>query len=164
MTHQPSRPPATAETGRLSPTGRVLLAMAAGIQLSVGTPLLAGIPARGPEPVAAAPEAVAGRYVATTLTATTGGVTTDELAAGVALRLTLHPDGRTLGALQVPAAIGGADTLIDLSGSWTLVADTVRFGEGGDTIVRRTPFRVSRDRLEGEATFGGTTLRVTLSR
>jgi hypothetical protein len=123
-------------------------------------------PACGDEtPFSPTVENVSGTYEATTLTSTQGNVTTDLLDLGAALTLTLNADGTTEGRLSGPGLDeGGEDLDIDLAGTWTLVDGTVDFDQQGDSFLSSVPFAVERDRLTGEGTFVGTTIRVVLSK
>jgi hypothetical protein len=110
-------------------------------------------------------ENVAGSYSATSFTTTTGGVTTDQLAGGASFTITLATNGTTSGRLFVPGGDeGGGDLDADLAGTWTLTGTTVEFAQTADTFVRDMPFTASRNRLQGEATFSGTVVRVTLTK
>jgi hypothetical protein len=95
---------------------------------------------------------------------TTNGVTTDQLAAGADLILTLRPDGTTSGQLAEPENPGGTRTVLAMIGTWTLTGTTVRFEQNVDSYVRRLPFLAGPSRLDGEATIGDTTFRVSLTR
>ena len=107
----------------------------------------------------------AGSYSATTFTTTNGGSTTDQLAAGASLVLTLADNGTATGRLFVPGgAQGGGDLDADMAGTWTLTGRIVNFDQTADTFVRDMPFTVESNRLRGEATFSGTTIRVTLDK
>jgi hypothetical protein len=108
---------------------------------------------------------VAGDYAATTLTTTSGGVTTNQLAGGASLTIALAPNGTTTGRLFVPGgAEGGGDLDADMAGTWTLTGSTVEFAQTADTFVRDMSLTAARNRLSGEATFSGTTIRVTLTK
>jgi len=108
---------------------------------------------------------MAGTYSATTFTSTNGATTTDHLAVGGSLTLTLGPDGTTTGRLFVPAgAEGGGDLDADMAGTWTLTGSTVDFAQAADTFVRDMTFTAEPNRLRGSATFSGTTIRVVLER
>jgi hypothetical protein len=136
---------------------RRLLLGAAGILLSAcssdGTPFSPTV------------ENVAGSYHATTLSVTEANVTTNFLALGASLTLTLHEDGTTSGRLLVPGAgEGGGDFDVDLTGTWTLSDSTIMFDQPGDTFIRDMPFTADRNRITGEATFDGATIRVVLSK
>lgn len=110
---------------------------------------------------------VTGTYVATTFTITHGdGTTTDALAEGASLDITLEGDGSTSGTLEIPASLSesGEDETYSLVGSWDLSGTTVTFDHDADTFVRDMPFSVVEDGLEGEETFGDDTVRAVLSR
>lgn len=106
---------------------------------------------------------VAGNYAASTLTATTGGTTTDHLAAGGSFTITLATNGTTTGRLFLPN-LGGGNFDADMSGTWTLTGSTVSFDQTADTFVRDMTFTAEENRLRGEDTFAGTILRVVLSK
>ena len=92
-------------------------------------------------------------YHASVFTITDGGVTTDLLAEGGVLDLTLTEDGRTSGRLFVPGGDeDGSDFDRDLTGTWTLAGDTVRFEHEADTFLRDVPFTLSGDLLTGQYT------------
>lgn len=117
----------------------------------------------GPAPLTVAK--VAGTYQATTLTVTEDGQTTDVLADGGELTLTLALDGRTSGRLFVPGAgEGGGDFEADMAGTWTLQNGVVTFQQSADTFVRDMAFNASPGKLEGEGTFSGVTIRVALTK
>lgn len=108
---------------------------------------------------------VAGSYTAAAFMSTNAGTTTDHLAGGASFTITLAEDGTTTGRLFVPGgAEGGGDLDADMTGTWTLAGRTLRFVQTADTFVRDMPFTVEPNRLRGEATFSGTTVRVTLGR
>lgn len=107
---------------------------------------------------------IAGAYGLKTFSTTTNGVTTDQVAAGVTLTLTLRRDGTTTGRLFVPIHDREPNLEVDMTGTWTVTGDTVRFDQAADTFVRQTPFLVTPGRLEGEATISDTAIRVSLTR
>lgn len=108
---------------------------------------------------------IAGAYAATAFTTTTAGVTTNQLAAGAALTLTLAASGGVTGQLFVPGgAEGGGNLSEDLVGTWTLTGSTVQFAQSADTFVRDMPFIATENRLTGDATFSGTTIHVELTK
>lgn len=122
-----------------------------------------------PDPIARAD--VVGSYEATTFSATTNGVTTDLLADGAELTITLSADGRTTGRLLVPGGDeGGSDLDADLSGTWTFDddAEEIEFDQAADTFIRDVVFLAQRAggtvRLRAEDTFGPTTIEVVLER
>ncbi len=108
---------------------------------------------------------VAGTYEATTFTTEEAGTTTDRLAAGASITLTLGADGSTTGRLFVPGgAEDGSDFDADLTGTWTLSESTVELAHDADTFMRDMPFAVDGSRLVGEATFSGVMIRVVLTK
>jgi hypothetical protein len=109
---------------------------------------------------------VAGFYQATTFSITQGGSTTDELAEGSSLIITLNTDGTTIGHLFVPGMDeGGADFNTSLDGSWTLDGNTVHFAQTEDSFVRDIPFTADGRTLRADATLAdGTAFHLTLSK
>lgn len=103
---------------------------------------------------------IVGVYAATTLTTTTSGVATDQLAAGASLTITINSDGTTTGRLVAPDA--GFDE--SMAGTWTLSGNTVEFTQSADSFVRNMAFTASRNRLEGQKDFGGTVVRVIMTK
>lgn len=119
----------------------------------------------GDDPFVPSLENIAGSYTATTFTTTSGGVTTDQLAAGASFTITLASNGATTGRLFVPGGgQGGGDLDADMTGTWTLVGSTVEFAQTADTFVRDMPFTASVNRLQGQEMFSNTTIRVTLAK
>jgi hypothetical protein len=104
-------------------------------------------------------EQIPGEYRATTLTGTENGTTTDFLNQGVSLSIKLNDDGTTTGRFFVPNEVDAS-----MAGRWTVRGDTVRFEQSADTFVRDVPFLVRDGRLQGDATFDKTRVRVTLSK
>jgi hypothetical protein len=110
-------------------------------------------------------DTVAGAYPATTFTVTTATGTTNLLASGATVSLTLAADGTMGGRLIVPAgAEDGGDLDADLAGGWVLKGSTVTFGQSADTFIRDLEFVASRNRLSGAGTFDGTTIRLVLTK
>ena len=95
--------------------------------------------------------AVAGTYTATRLATTTNGVTTDELAAGMSIEITLNPDGTTTGMMVVPGKPNE-----DLTGTWSLNGAAVRLNHSADTFLRDMTLAVRGNTLVGDQVFGGT--------
>jgi hypothetical protein len=85
-------------------------------------------------------------------------------AAGADLSLTLRPDGTMTGQLVVPENAGRTVAVVAMTGTWTLTGSTLRFEQNADTFVRRMPFEVTPNRLDGEATLDGTSFNVSLTR
>jgi hypothetical protein len=107
---------------------------------------------------------VAGNYGVKTLMTTRDGVTTDQIAAGVTLTLTLTSRGATSGQLLVPVEAGGTGVPLDLSGIWELSGTTVRFVQAAESFVGRIPFQATPRQLAGEATIEGTSFEVVLTK
>ena len=117
----------------------------------------------GDDPFVPTVDNVAGSYTVTTFTTTSGSVTTDWLAAGASFTITLASNGTTTGRLFIPGGEeGGGDLDADMAGTWMLTGSTAEFGQAADTFVRDMPFTASANRLLGQASFSGTTIRVTL--
>ncbi len=109
--------------------------------------------------------AVAGTYRATTFTMEEAGVTTDWLALGASIVLTLNSDGTAAGRLLVPGGgRDGSDFDEDLTGVWDLTGTTLRLNHTAETFLREMVFRVAGSRLSGEETFGSVTVRLALSK
>ena len=104
------------------------------------------------EPFEATTETVAGDYSLGWLTTTdTSGATTDWLAAGATLDISLTVNGTTTGHLFIPGgAAGGGDFDADLTGTWSLVHNAVFFNQPADTFMRDMTFFAHRGRLEGD--------------
>jgi hypothetical protein len=108
---------------------------------------------------------LAGSYSATTFTTQEGSATTDWLAAGAFIHLTLTAAGNTSGRLFVPGGNeDGSDFDADLTGTWALAGSQVTFEHAADTFLRDTPFTADAGRLTAEGTFSGVTVRVVLER
>jgi hypothetical protein len=109
---------------------------------------------------------VAGSYTATTFTVTETGGTTNVLAAGGSISLTLAAAGTTGGRLFVPGGgEGGGDFDEALTGTWTLQDSTVTLDHDADTFLRdmTLTFR-SRRQLVGQGTFTDVTVAVVLAK
>jgi hypothetical protein len=110
-------------------------------------------------------ETVAGSYTASSLTLSSSVGTTDLLALGSTVAITLAPDSTTSGRLFVPGgAEDGSDLDVDLSGTWTLSAATVTFDQVGDTFIRDVEFTAGRNQLNGEGMFDGAIARLVLGK
>lgn len=146
---------------------RVFLSVLAGVFLvsaACGESSTGPSPAEGDEGPSRAD--VAGSYEATTLTVTEGGTTTDALAEGASIALTLDGDGTTSGTFVVPGSMleSGEREELDLGGSWSLEGRDVSLDHEADTFLRDMTLRFEDGRLEGEETFGSATVRVVLER
>jgi hypothetical protein len=110
-------------------------------------------------------ETVAGSYTATTFTTTSPVGTINLLSLGATLTLSLDADGTTTGQLFVPnGAEDGSDLDADLAGTWSLTGSTVTFDQAADTFIPDVEFTAERDRLTGQDTFSGATIRLVLSK
>lgn len=108
---------------------------------------------------------VAGTYFATTFTTQDSAGRIDQLVRGAFINLALDTAGATTGRLFVPGgAEDGSDFDADLRGAWALHGDTVKFSQPTDTFVRDMAFLYDSDRLSAEDSFGGTLVRVTLTK
>jgi len=108
---------------------------------------------------------VAGSYTALSFTVSSTAGTVDLLGLGATVEVTLAPNGTTTGRLFVPGAgDNGGDLDADLTGTWTLAGNTVTFSQTGDTFIRDVPFTASQNRLTGEGTFEGQTVRLVLTK
>jgi hypothetical protein len=115
-------------------------------------------------PTAPTQQAVAGTYIATTLLTTTGGVTTNQLAAGATITLTLNADGTTSGRIFVPAS---TTPQLDqpLTGTWSFFnATDIDLASNTDTFLRDMLFTVTGNALLGDQTFGATRIQVVLTK
>ena len=110
-------------------------------------------------------ENVAGTYTATVFTLTSSIGTTDLLALGATVTVTLDPAGTTTGQLFVPGgAEDGGDLNVDLAGTWTLTGSTVSFSQSADTFIRDVPFTAGPDRLSSEGDFEAGRIRLVLGK
>jgi hypothetical protein len=109
------------------------------------------------------PLSVTGTYTATQLTTTTGGVTTNQLAAGASVTLVLATDGTTVGRLFIPASTTPALD-VALNGTWNFSNDDIDLNSSTDTFLRDMLFRVSGNTLVGDQTFGSTRIQIVLTK
>jgi hypothetical protein len=108
---------------------------------------------------------VAGSYAATSFTVTESGGTTNILAAGGSITLTLTAAGVTSGRLFVPGgAEDGGDFDEALTGTWTLQDSTVTLEHDADTFLRDMSFTVRGQQLVGEETFSDVTVAVVFTK
>jgi hypothetical protein len=108
---------------------------------------------------------VAGSYSALVFTLTSGVGTTDLLALGSSVTVTLATDRTTTGRLFVPGgAEDGSDLDEDLAGTWTLTGSTVTFNQTADTFIRDVEFTVTQNQLTSEGVFQGSTIRLVLGK
>ena len=109
-----------------------------------------------------------GNYTAVLFTSTGNSGQRNELAVGGSVILNLHANGTTSGHLHMVAPGGGPDFDADMAGTWTRTGTTVNINQPADTFVRDMPFTltpyVGSWDLEGNQTFSGTNIRLTLRR
>jgi hypothetical protein len=114
-------------------------------------------------------DTVSGPYTASELTLKSGTQTTDLLAAGASLTLTLLGENATGGTaggrLFVPGGDeDGSDLDLSLEGTWSLAGDKVTLEHEADSFLRDLPLIVSENRLVGSVSQGGTTIFVVLTK
>lgn len=110
-------------------------------------------------------ETVAGSYTATTFTLSSAVGNINLLAGGATLTLNLATDFTTTGRLFVPGGDdAGGDLDADLTGTWSLTDDTVTFEQSADTFIPGVDFIATSNRLTGEETVSGGTLRLVLTK
>ena len=99
-------------------------------------------------------ENVAGTYSLARLTAIYGSASTEWVARGGTMTITLDTNGTTPGRLFLPGADeSGADFDVDMAGTWTLDGVVV-FNQSADSFVRDAQWIVQRSRLTGDHTVG----------
>ncbi len=119
----------------------------------------------GGDPAGPSMAEVAGSYQATRFTTITGGVSTDELAAGAEIALELETDGAAFGVLFVPQGDeGGGDLDLSLDGTWRLSGNTVTLESTADAFLGDVPLTVVGETLVGDRMFFGTFIQMTLTR
>ena len=111
-------------------------------------------------------ENVLGDYSLRTFETTDTSGTINWVQRGGTMTISLGPLGVTTGHVFMPgAAEGGGDFDQLLIGDWTLTGNTITFDMPAvDTFVRDMPWRVTKNSLSGDHTFGGTRIRVVLSK
>jgi hypothetical protein len=108
---------------------------------------------------------VAGSYTATTFTLSTVVGEIDLLAGGATVTLDLDANGTTTGRLLVPGGnTDGSDLEEDLTGTWSLTDSSVTFDQSEATFIPEIEFIASENRLTGEGSFSGGTLRLVLTK
>jgi len=130
----------------------------------IGTLLVGSIPLLSACSDTLTPESLAGTYVATTFTLA-GTVSGDVLAEGGRLTITFHADGTTTGTLFVPASLNdGQDFNVSMTGTFTIMNNTVVLTQDADTFVRDVTWTVDGSQLRASETFSGVTITVVLTR
>ncbi|HXE56899.1 MAG TPA: hypothetical protein VNK43_02765 [Gemmatimonadales bacterium] len=112
------------------------------------------------------PDSVSGFYVATGAVGTLAGLTTDYLAAGGAVDLTLAPDSSSWGTVYLPgAATDGGDLRASLLGRWTVAGRAVSLALERGSFLAGVPLRVGPTALVCSVDLtGGARLELTLTR
>lgn len=119
----------------------------------------------GDDPFTPTMETVAGSYTATTFTLSSVVGEINLLAGGATVTINLASNGTTTGRLLVPDGNDdGSDLDADLTGTWSLTDSTVTFEQSADTFIPDVDFVASANRLTGEGTFSGGTLRLVLTK
>lgn len=103
---------------------------------------------------------VAGHYVATSLTTNTLGTTTNELATGSAVSLTLREDRTATGDIHI-ASFDHRETF---QGTWKLERDVVELDSPTAGLLRDVDLRVRGNTLVGDRWLGLTRIQLTLTR
>jgi hypothetical protein len=110
-------------------------------------------------------ETVAGSYTATTFTLSSAVGSINLLAGGATVMLDLASDMSTTGRLFLPDGnLDGSDLDEDLAGTWSLIDSTVTFDQTAATFIPDVDFIASSNRLTGEGTFTGGTIRLVLTK
>lgn len=112
---------------------------------------------------------VAGDYGLQTLTTTDTSGTTDWVATGATLALSLAANGATTGHFFIPGAgEGGGDVNADMAGTWSLSGGQITFSQTAETFVRDMDFSAGKDRLSGDQSFSfnavDTRVRIVLAK
>ena len=107
-----------------------------------------------------------GTYTATSFKTTIAGTTTDQLALGASVSLTLADDGTTSGDLFIPQQPGLPNDVDEsLVGTWTLDGGVVHLHIDADVVLGDIPLTPqSGGQLTGTGTFQGVLVQITLSK
>lgn len=136
--------------------GRIRATIALTLALAVGS-------CGGEDTFSPTVESVTGSYTASSLTLVSSVGTTDLLALGSTVAITLAADGTTSGRLFVPGGNDdGSDLDVDLAGTWALSGSTVTFNQTGNSFIREVEFTAGPDQLNGEGEFSGAIIRLVL--
>lgn len=112
-----------------------------------------------------APTTVAGDYTATTFTLVQSGSTTDVLAAGGSLAITLTSAGTTSGRLLIPASLNDGVVFDEsMEGTYTASNGSITFVQTSDTFIRDITFNQSGNTLTGTRTLNGATITLVLAK
>lgn len=115
---------------------------------------------------AVTPADIAGTYDATVFQTSSGGQSTNQLSRGASITITLSNDLNMSGMMFVPATPPDtADFDADLTGTWTLLRNTVLLDPVEDTFLENVDWQVvSGNMLTGSGTFDGVTVEATFRR
>lgn len=106
-----------------------------------------------------------GTYGATTFVTTTNGVSTNHIANGSTIVITLASGGTTSGQMHFVASGGDPAFDANLAGTWTRSGSTVTFDHAADTFIKDMPFIYTVLSMSGDMTLtSGTRIQLTLSR
>jgi len=109
------------------------------------------------------PESVAGTYVATSFTLA-GATNADVLAEGGSITTTLTASGTTTGTMFIPAALNeGVDLTADLTGTFTINGQALRFSHTVNTFLRDITWIIEPMQLRGSGALGPSTVSVVLT-
>lgn len=114
----------------------------------------------GDDPVSPARNSVVGHYVATSLTTNTLGITTNELATGSAVSLTLREGGTATGDIYI-ASFEHREVF---QGTWKLERDVVELDSPTDGLLRDVDLTVRGNTLVGDRWLGVTRIHLTLTK
>lgn len=103
---------------------------------------------------------VVGHYVATSLTTNTLGITTNELATGSRVTLTLREDGTASGDIYI-ASFEHRETF---DGTWELERGIVELDSPTDGLLRDVELTVRGNTLVGDRSMGLTRIHLVLTR
>ena len=111
-------------------------------------------------------ETVVGTYTATTFTCgPTGAASTNVLAAGGSISLTIADDMSTGGTLTIPAGVNcGSTGTTSLLGHAGKVGTVVTLNTTADSFMREMQFSYGGTTLSGSGTFSGIVVIVILSK
>ena len=119
--------------------------------------------------IATVPASGSAAFGTLVLSTTENGVSVDHAARGAEIRLALASDGTTSGSLHIPnVTLDDSEEPVtfdaNLAGAWSLTGNTITLSHDADTFLRDMPLTVKGDRLEGDRTFGGVRVRLSLVR
>jgi len=112
---------------------------------------VSGVAACGDDNTGPTTASVAGTYHTTRAEVTfPGGEPFDALALGLSVDIVLTPQGTTTGTLVVPAPFtenGVDEDLIDLTGTFTVTGNTLRFQGQGDSFIPEVEWTIGNGTL-----------------